>query len=70
MLGFHTSNSNVEVVLHTSEGGGGVGGWGNGFLKSFGRKIPRVKLSYSQTGMFLTSTINKFWLYCTKNMTL
>ena len=60
MLGFYTANSNV-VVLHTSEGGGGGAGR-DGFQKSFGRKIPRVKLSYSQTGLFLTSTINKFWL--------
>ena len=61
MLGFYTAISNV-VVLHTSEGGGGGGGGRYGFQKSFGRKIPRVKLSYSQTGLFLTSTINKFWL--------
>ena len=28
LLGFYTVNSNVEVVLHTSEGGGGGGGQG------------------------------------------
>ena len=26
LLGFYTANSNVEVVLHTSEGGGEGGG--------------------------------------------
>ena len=31
LLGFYTANSNVEVVLHTSEGGGGGGGSGMGY---------------------------------------
>ena len=29
MLGFYTANSNVEVFLHTSEGGGEGGGSSN-----------------------------------------
>ena len=44
MLGFHTSNSNVEVVLHTSESVGGGGG--DGFQKSFDRKIPSFRATF------------------------
>ena len=37
LLGFYTANSNVEVVLHTSEGGseGGVGGSSNPFVGKY-----------------------------------